>query len=130
MSSGKTFEYGGHHFTPVRQFQKKEGDFFALSKRIESDPELGFSEYEQRQKFPYHYKEFYAASTDRTCDIFRCEENGRLYVPASRELFIYHDPFQRDATKESVLAVLKEKAPCAGESISERQQKKETEHGR
>lgn len=232
MSSGKTFEYGGHHFTPVRQFQKKEGDFFALSKRIESDPELGFSEYEQRQKFPYRYKEFYAVSTDRTCDIFRCEENGRLYVPASRELFIYHDPFHRDAMKESfthahlleenvlfttarldrstvpdnlfvyelgysvdedipdrmastigknfygtvvseisykggdgqrlldveaydfffdsdhiddtfsirdfpeiypkesVLAVLKDKVPCAGKSISERQQKKEPEHGR
>lgn len=100
MSSGKTFEYGGHHFTPVRQFRKNEGDFFALSKRIEYDPELGFSEYEQRQKFQYHYKEFYAASTNKICDIFRCEDNGRLYVPASRELFIYHDPFQRDAMKE------------------------------
>lgn len=232
MSHGATFEYGGYHFTPVRQFRKKEGDFFTLSKRIESDPELGFSEYEQRQRFPYNYKEFYTASTDRSCDIFRCEENGRLYVPASRELFIYHDPFQKDARKElfthahlleenvlfttarldrdtipenlfvyelgysedmdepdriagtigrkfygtvvseisygigngqrlfqagaddfffdrdhmdntfsirdfpeiypkeSVLAVLKDKAPCAGESISERQQKKGPEHGR
>lgn len=103
MSNGKTFEYGGYHFTPVRQFRKKEGDFFALSKRIETDSKLGFSEYEQRRKFPYHHQDFYNASTDRTCDIFRCEENGLLYVPATRELFIYHDPFQKDAMKESFI---------------------------
>ena len=28
MSDRKTFEYGGYHFTPIRKFHKKEGDFF------------------------------------------------------------------------------------------------------
>ena len=130
MSNGMTFEYGGYHFTPVRQFHKKEGDFFTLSKRLESDPELGLSEYEQRQKFPYHYKDFYAAATDKTCDIFRCEENGKLYVPAARELFIYHDPFCKDTIRKSVLTGLKENAPCAEEYISNKHQNKESEHGR
>lgn len=41
MSDRKTFEYGGYHFTPIRKFHKKEGDFFAISKRLASDPNLG-----------------------------------------------------------------------------------------
>ena len=103
MRKGQSFEYGGYHFTPLRQFCKNEGDFFALSKRLEIDPELGISTYKERQKIPYDYEGFYAASTDRTCDIFRCEENGRIYVPGRNELFIYHDPLLKDAAKESYL---------------------------
>ena len=93
MSRGMCFSYGGFHFIPVRQFEKDEGDFFALSKRLEIDPALGLSAYKERQKFPYTHKDFYAATADKTCDIVRCLENGRLYVPGERELFIYHDPY-------------------------------------
>ena len=50
MSDRKTFEYGGYHFTPIRKFQKKEGDFFAISKRLASDPNLGLCTYQGRQK--------------------------------------------------------------------------------
>ncbi len=81
MSDRKTFEYGGYHFTPIRKFHKKEGDFFAISKRLASDPNLGLCTYQDRQKAPYDYKDFYTVSTDKECDIFRCEENGLLYVP-------------------------------------------------
>lgn len=87
-----TFEYGGYHFTPVRQFKNGENDFGVISKRIESDPVMGLSAYKDKQKFPYKYNDFYATAPDKLCDIFRCEENGRLYVPATNELFIYHDP--------------------------------------
>lgn len=80
MSDRKTFEYGGYHFTPIRKFHKKEGDFFAISKRLASDPNLGLCTYQDRQKAPYDYKDFYTVSTDKECDIFRCEENGLLYV--------------------------------------------------
>lgn len=93
MSRGMCFSYGGFHFIPVRQFEKDEGDFFALSKRLAIDPALGLSAYEERQKYPYAHKDFYAATADKTCDIFRCLENGKLYVPGERELFIYHDPY-------------------------------------
>ena len=89
------FEYGGYHFTPIRKFQKKEGDFFAISKRLASDPNLGLCTYQGRQKVPYDYKGFYAISTDKECDVFRCEENGLLYVPGKNELFIYHEPKQK-----------------------------------
>ena len=63
MSDRKTFEYGGYHFTPIRKFHKKEGDFFAISKRLASDPNLGMCTYQERQKVPYDYKGFYAIST-------------------------------------------------------------------
>ena len=86
MSDRKTFEYGGYHFTPIRKFHKKEGDFFVISKRLASDPNLGLCTYQDRQKAPYDYKDFYTVSTDKECDIFRCEENGLLYVPGKNEL--------------------------------------------
>lgn len=76
MSDRKTFEYGGYHFTPIRKFQKKEGDFFAISKRLASDPNLGLCTYQGRQKVPYDYKGFYAISTDKECDVFRWSGNG------------------------------------------------------
>ena len=97
MSDRKTFEYGGYHFTPIRKFHKKEGDFFAISKRLASDPNLGLCTYQDRQKAPYDYKDFYTVSTDKECDIFRCEENGLLYVPGKNELFIYHEPKQKNS---------------------------------
>lgn len=84
MSDRKTFEYGGYHFTPIRKFRKKEGDFFTISKRLASDPNLGLCTYQDRQKAPYDYKDFYTVSTDKECDIFRCEENGLLYVPGKK----------------------------------------------
>ena len=95
MIDRKTFEYGGYHFTPIRKFYKKEGDFFAISKRLASDPNLGMCTYQERQKVPFDYRGFYAVSTDKECDIFRCEENGLLYVPGKNELFIYHEPKQK-----------------------------------
>ena len=82
MSDRKTFEYGGYHFTPIRKFHKKEGDFFAISKRLASDPNLGLCTYQDRQKAPYDYKGFYTVATDKECDVFRCEENGLLYPNA------------------------------------------------
>lgn len=90
----RSFEYGGYHFMPVRQFTKSEGDFFAISKRLYSDFSLGLSTYAWRT-FPYSYEGFYAASTDKACDIFRCAETGRIYVPGQNELFGYNEPPQR-----------------------------------
>lgn len=84
--------------------KKRKAIFLLFPGRLETDPELGFSAYPERQKFQYVYADFYKAATDKTCDIFRCEENGRIYVPASRELFIYHEPQQK--AKDSVIASL------------------------
>ena len=104
MKHEKTFAYGGYHFTHIRQFRKDEGDFFAISRRLESDMALGFSTYPERQKFQYDYEAFYKAATDKDCDLFRCEETGKIYMPGKNELFLYHEPQQK--TKASVMASL------------------------
>lgn len=103
-----SFEYGGSHFTPVRQFKKSEGDFHDIARRQFSDHTLGLSTYDW-QKHPYSYADFYAASTDKECDIFRCEETGLLYVPGENELFGYHEPKQRSRNaKASVVGALEQ----------------------
>ena len=88
-----SFEYGGYHFVPERQFEGKEKDFFFVTKRLEWDTELGIviDRYDY-SKYPYSYEAFYNASPDKTCDIFRCVENGKLYVPCNESLQIYHEP--------------------------------------
>lgn len=95
----KTFEYGGYHFIPVRQFSTSENDFFKITRRLRSDRELGFfaADYygSGSQKYHYSYDDFYAASTDKECDIFRCVENGRLYIPCQYELQQYMDAPQK-----------------------------------
>ena len=37
-----SFEYGGYHFIPERQFTKREDDFFKITRRLKTDKELGF----------------------------------------------------------------------------------------
>ena len=103
MSASVCFEYGGYHFFPLRRFAKGEGDFFALSKRLESDPSVGLSEYRERQKFPYSYDDFYKAATNPNYDIFCCVENGKSYVPATRELFVYHNPSEYSKREARVI---------------------------
>lgn len=40
-------------------------------------------------KYPYSYDSFYAASPDMECDLFRCVENGKLYLPCENDLQEY-----------------------------------------
>ena len=32
-----TFQYGGKHFMPVRKFEKKDGDFYQITRRLRLD---------------------------------------------------------------------------------------------
>jgi len=112
----KTFEYGGYHFTPERKIGRNAGDFDAIMRRTRSDFSLGLSTYDWR-KADYSYEGFYAASTDKNCDLFRCVENGRLYMPALNELFEYQEQRQRrrppPARKSAVAALDKAKEAAA-----------------
>ena len=83
----ESFEYGGYHFIPERCFTKEENNFFAISRRQRIDKELGFCRpgYSYESKYPYSHEDFYAASPDKECDLFRCVENGRLYVFVNRK---------------------------------------------
>ena len=125
--SEKTFVYGGKQFIPVRQFHGKEGDFFAITRRLRKDLELGFFQEDYygkgSKKADYSHESFYAASTDKNCDIFRCLENGKyhsfylwrphkncdifrclengkLYVPCEYELQEYMEHPQKTRRKD------------------------------
>ena len=94
-----TFEYGGYHFTPHRKFRgKTEGDFVSVNQKMRTDTELGLFSDRTRSGYraDYSYDDFYAASTDKDCDIFRCVETSRLYVPGANELFGFEMTRQRD----------------------------------
>ena len=94
------FEYGGYHFKPYRNFEKRDGDWNKQMRNASSDRDLGLSTYDW-QATEYSYEGFYAASGDSAADIFKCLENGKLYVPAKNELFQYSEPPQKTKPPQS-----------------------------
>jgi hypothetical protein len=105
----RVFEYGGYHFVPYRQFRrgeinrhpkgdsrpwKMDGQYAMCNMWTDFDLCL-FADDRPHKRRDYSHESFYAASTDRECDIFKCVENGRLYVPSANELFGYTEPKQR-----------------------------------
>jgi len=95
--SKEPFEYGGYHFIPERQLKGAEAGFYAISKKLCEDRELGFCEegYVYPSKFPYSHGAFMRASTDKECDLYRCVENGKLYIPCHHDLQIYQERPQK-----------------------------------
>lgn len=91
------FLYQGFHFKPAGKFTEKDGDFFAITKRLKRDVELGMMEADYgQQKRPYSHKAFYEASPVKDADIFICLENQKVYVPCQHELQQYlREPEQR-----------------------------------
>ena len=91
--SKRTFEYGGYNFFPVRKLEGAESGFYAISKRISIDAELGLCEegYAYPSKFPYSYEDFYKAAGGKEYDLFRCVENGKIYIPCHHDLQIYRE---------------------------------------
>lgn len=89
MSNKEVFFYGGYHFRPVGQFPPKENNFFKISRKLRWDNSLILTGNSWEQGFTYSREAFYAASTDKKCDVFRCMENGRLYVPCEHEFQQY-----------------------------------------
>lgn len=93
----KTFEYGGYHFVPVTSYDHSDSGFRQVTSRLKTDHELGFHavDYYGTKKFPYDYEGFYQAAGGKTCDIFRCVENGKLYIPCDFELQQYIEPHEK-----------------------------------
>ena len=107
----KIFEYGGYHFVPYRKFRHGEvdrplqndsrpwkNDAQYAMRNMRTDSALGLFSEQSRKGFKadYSYEGFYAAATDKECDIFRCVETGRLYVPGTNELFGFHESRKKD----------------------------------
>lgn len=85
------FQYGGFHFIPERKFTAAENDLFKISRKQRIDRQLGFCipGYIYESKYIYSYESFYEAATDKKCDLFRCVENGKLYLPCQNDLQEY-----------------------------------------
>ena len=114
--SKRTFEYGGYNFFPVRKLEGAESGFFAILKRISIDAELGLCEegYAYPSKFPYSYEDFYKAAGGHEYDLFRCVENGKIYIPCHHDLQIYREEknktFEVEITETLVKTVTVEAA--------------------
>lgn len=85
-----TFYYLGKHFTPVEHLPENMS-FQKTSRHLKSDRELGFCNYEWKKtgKDTYSHHNFYNACNNASFDLFRCEENNRIYIPGDNELFEY-----------------------------------------
>ena len=106
----KFFEYGGYHFIPERQFTAEENEFGKISRRLKPDTEMGLcrERYAYESKYPYSHDGFYAASPDKDCDLFRCIENGKLYLPCENDLqeylseYVTEEPKTADVSEQTM----------------------------
>ena len=91
-----SFAYGGLHFIPERCFEPagQHHSRIPLSRMGQKSANLFPS------GFAYSHGEFCAASTAKDCDIFRCAESGRLYVPCEDGLRLYEEPLNRERGHE------------------------------
>ncbi|MCD7886841.1 MAG: hypothetical protein LUG44_04385 [Clostridiales bacterium] len=83
------FEYGGLHFIPEQRFEPqgqrhRRIPLSRMGQEAEADLFPG--------EFAYSHSGFYEAATVKDCDIFRCVENRRLYVPCENDLQLYEEP--------------------------------------
>lgn len=81
----KKFYYGGYTFIPIKRLTEKQLEFNTITKHLHSDRELALTTYEDT----YNYRDFYEECGEKYYDLFRCEENGKIYIPCENELFEY-----------------------------------------
>ena len=80
-----SFKYEGKTFTPVKRLPYGQLELQAITPYLKSDRELNLNTYEKT----YNYDNFYNACGEIYYDLFRCEDNGRVYIPCQNELFEY-----------------------------------------
>lgn len=78
----EVFEFCGWHFEPLRDITDKEGEKMCKALDLTRDREINLTTYAKT----YTHEGFYKAST-KEVDLFRCIENGKIYVPCNHELF-------------------------------------------
>lgn len=82
------FEYGGLHFIPEQWFESQDRYHRRIPlSRTGKDADANLFPGE----FAYSHGGFYEAATAKDCDIFRCVEDGRLYVPCGDGLRHYDE---------------------------------------
>lgn len=93
VKGNTVFEYGGYHFLPVG-LVNAANPLKYISNNTVSDKSLGiwsksYTNIYGKNKIDYTHKDFYNACNKIPCDIFKCLENGKVYIPAVNELFEY-----------------------------------------
>lgn len=99
LNNPNKFQYGDKHFLPVGLIKENAG-FQKTAEKTRTDKNLGYwcSKYESiygKPKFEYNYNDFYTACGNKKCDVFKCIENGKYYLPAENELFEYEGSFDK-----------------------------------
>ncbi len=97
-SNPLTFEYGGYHFLPVGVINRTK-THEEISKKIASDKTMGiwsasYNKIYGKGKVEYTHKGFYSACGNIFCDVFKCLENGKYYMPGANEIFLYEGKFK------------------------------------
>jgi hypothetical protein len=98
MKNPNTFQYGKYHFLPVG-FLPKNAPKYNTSRFLCSDKDIRIwakvyeDVYGKANKI-YSHSDFYDASNDSLCDVFKCLENGSFYVPGKNELFKYTGKYE------------------------------------
>jgi len=80
------FEYGNKHFLGVGILPPKRERNFKVDLR--HDTSMTFAT-DGGDKFQYNYHNFMNAAKGSLCDIYKCYEDGKLYIPGENELFNY-----------------------------------------
>ena len=93
MKNPKTFQYGEYHFLPVGNLPKNK-PIYKTSQYCHSDKNLkmwskAYEGVHGKADMIYSHKDFYEASGNSKCDVFKCLENRNLYLPGENELFKY-----------------------------------------
>jgi len=85
LNQDLTFEYGGYHFTPYMILTGKANEWITKAHSFNYKSYI----------FPddkFSHSDFYAASPIKECDLFKCVENGCIYIPVYN-LFEYTGEF-------------------------------------
>lgn len=78
------FEYMGHFFSPLRTFNSKErkASIYEFTPYIHPN-RIGVKHSNSL------LNDFYKASGNSECDVFRCVEDNKLYIPGDTVLWEY-----------------------------------------
>jgi len=93
------FVYGNYHFLPAG-VKTRSDNFDTMSRYIVTDEDFDICSRDSKRvsdknKTKFNRKDFYDACNNLPCDIFRCLENGRYYIPGEKELFRYYGRFRK-----------------------------------
>lgn len=114
LKNPAVFEYGGLHFAPVGLISQTL-KFETITKNCETDTDIkawckDYENVKGTPKIEYRYEAFYKASNKSDADIFKCIENGKFYLPADNELFIYNGKFNKYKEPEKTAQQPKKKS--------------------